>query len=187
MIPSAAFPPHSSTISLTARWAAIGGSSGLSPFSKRMEASVRTFSAPAVRRTLGPWKFADSSSTVVVLPSISLSRPPITPASATGTSASAMTSISSASFCSLPSTRSSASPPPPQPLLHPGRRLADLDAFDKRGDVARAEVGVGDLHLYPALDRFTPRSVLDRGLAHSRSGQRRHFVGYPPHGEQVRA
>ncbi len=53
-MPVAARPPQSSTSSLTARAAAIGGSSGLNPFSKRVEASVRSFRAWLVRRTLVP-------------------------------------------------------------------------------------------------------------------------------------
>lgn len=57
-----------------------------------------------MRRTEGPLKHADSKTTVVVSPVISLFAPPITPATATGFSASAMTRFSGVSACRVPSS-----------------------------------------------------------------------------------
>ena len=50
-------------------------------------------SAFAVMRTVAPWKFADSKTTVLVSSIISEFAPPITPATATGLSLSQMASI----------------------------------------------------------------------------------------------
>ena len=71
---------------------------------------MRDFSAVAVRRMFVGWKVADSRRTVDVFSDTSESKPPMTPASATGVSASAMTSISVVSGCSTPSNMTSFSP-----------------------------------------------------------------------------
>ena len=57
----------------------------------------------AVVLTLAPSKQADSNTTVVVSSMMPLYSPPITPATATGFSASAMTNISSESSLTSPS------------------------------------------------------------------------------------
>ena len=64
---------------------------GSCAFSKRMEASVRSFSDEDVRRTLPALKLADSKTMEVVPAEMALSLPPITPAMAMGPEASAMT------------------------------------------------------------------------------------------------
>ena len=56
----------------------------LIPFSKRAEDSLRKLNCFAVRRIETGSNKADSSATVVVVSVISESRPPITPANATG-------------------------------------------------------------------------------------------------------
>ena len=62
---------------------------GQDPSQSGAEASVRMPSAFAVIRTVAPWKFADSKTTVLVSSIISEFAPPITPATATGLSLSA--------------------------------------------------------------------------------------------------
>src|SRR5207302_1278323 len=57
--------------------------------------------------TLGPLKFAASSRTSTVAPVTAVSSPPMTPAMATGRSASAITSMSGVSRLSSPSRQSS--------------------------------------------------------------------------------
>ena len=76
-----------------ARVKALFKAAGSRPFSKIPEASVRIPSAFAVIRTVAPWKFADSKTTVLVSSIISEFAPPITPATATGLSLSQMASI----------------------------------------------------------------------------------------------
>ncbi len=71
---------------------------GSCDFSKRMDASVRSFKATEVFRTLTAWKHALSSTIRFVLPSIALCKPPITPATARGPSASAITRFDGVSW-----------------------------------------------------------------------------------------
>ena len=93
------------SISTSSKALFIAGSvfSGFIPFSYLEEASVRIPSFLAVFLTESFAKFADSKTTVVVSSMIPLYSPPITPATATGFSASAITSISSVSSLSIPS------------------------------------------------------------------------------------
>ena len=95
---------------MQARSSASRQPSGLTPFSKRPEASVRTPRRRAVTRLLARSKAADSNSTLAVSPTISDSSPPMMPARPVALSASAMTSMVSSSTCSLPSSVVSFSP-----------------------------------------------------------------------------
>ena len=70
------------------------GSAGSAPRSKRMLASVLSPSFLLVRRTEAGLKYALSRTMVVVAFVTSVSAPPMTPATATARSASAMTSMS---------------------------------------------------------------------------------------------
>ena len=93
IMPSMTSPAPSCSTSSHARLTASRVMRGSRPFSKRPEASVRMPSAFAVIRTVAPWKFADSKTTVLVSSIISEFAPPITPATATGLSLSQMASI----------------------------------------------------------------------------------------------
>ena len=93
-----------------ARCEATIASSGLSPFSNLVDASVRDLSRDAVRRMLGAWKVADSNRIVCVSSVTSEPAPPITPASASGFFSSAITSMSVVSSRSSPSSVTSLSP-----------------------------------------------------------------------------
>ena len=89
-MPAPATPPAVSSSRRIARAEASAASSAFNPFSKRSEASVRCFSADAVRRVFAPEKLAASSRTFVVCGATSELAPPITPASASPSSASAI-------------------------------------------------------------------------------------------------
>ncbi len=89
--PPAGFPATASGSSSSARARARIVLCGSCAFSNRIDASVRSFSAADVLRTLAAWKFALSRTMEVVVSEIALSRPPITPAIAIGPAASAMT------------------------------------------------------------------------------------------------
>mgnify|MGYP000680689691 CR=1 FL=1 len=67
-----------------ARRAPDSARAGWMPLPKRRLASLGSFSAWVVRRMLMKSKFADSSRMLRVVPSISVSSPPITPATAIG-------------------------------------------------------------------------------------------------------
>ena len=84
-----------------ARSKASGVTSLFTPRSKRPDASERKPNAREVRRMDAPLNTAASNTTVVVSLDTSLSAPPITPATPTGRSASAITSIVSANVRSL--------------------------------------------------------------------------------------
>ena len=103
MTPSTTSPAPSSSTSSQARWTAFMVFMGSRPFSYRAEASVRMFSAVAVRRMEAPLKLADSKRTMAVSPMISLLAPPMTPATHTGLCSSQMHSMSVVSTWSLPS------------------------------------------------------------------------------------
>jgi hypothetical protein len=77
-------PGESSGSSSSARASARTVLCGSCDFSKRMEASVRSFSATDVLRTLAALKFALSRTMEVVPSEMALSRPPMTPAMAIG-------------------------------------------------------------------------------------------------------
>ena len=103
MVPSMTSPAPSSSTSSQARSTAGIVPRMSSPFSKRLEASVRMPREMAVWRMLGPEKLADSNTITEVSSVISLLKPPMTPAMPTGLSASAITSMSGVSGRSLPS------------------------------------------------------------------------------------
>ncbi len=89
--PAATAPPQSARTSRAARFKPSTVASGSVPRSKRCEASVCIPRERAVRRTAPGWKCALSRRMRVVLSEIAVARPPMTPASATGFSASAIT------------------------------------------------------------------------------------------------
>jgi hypothetical protein len=78
--------------------------------SKREEASLRILRAVLVRRMLTLLKLAASSRTLVVLSDTSLSAPPMTPARATASDASAIASMSGSNRRCTPSSVVSGSP-----------------------------------------------------------------------------
>ena len=83
-MPRAMVPPASRRMSSLARRDAGSATAGWMPRPKRWLASLGSFMACMVRRMLIKWKLADSSRTLRVLPSTSVSRPPMTPATAMG-------------------------------------------------------------------------------------------------------
>ena len=87
-----------------ARSAAGSARYGSTPFSQRFEPSVRSRRRSEVRKIPVGSKFAASSSTSVVPSEISVSSPPMIPASATERSASAIIRSSGSSFRSTPSS-----------------------------------------------------------------------------------
>ena len=91
--PARISPPATSAISAAARSAAARQISGSAPRSKRWLASVWRPRPPAAARTAWGSKWALSSRIAVVAAVTSVASPPITPASATGRSASAITSM----------------------------------------------------------------------------------------------
>src|SRR5256885_5937595 len=112
MAPGSTRPPESLTISSAHRSAAMRAACSSAPRSNRCEASVWSPCRRAVRRMPGGSKTALSSRIRVVRSDTSLVAPPITPASATGRSASAMTRSSALSLRSLPSRVVIGSPSP---------------------------------------------------------------------------
>ena len=93
-----AIPPATSCISAVARNNPIFESSGWSPFSKRIDASVRMLKCDDVRLTLIGSKLADSMRMSVVVSLISVCLPPITPARAIAFSPSHITRVDGLSF-----------------------------------------------------------------------------------------
>jgi hypothetical protein len=95
-------------------WAAIdracGAMAGSIPRSNRYEASVLSPSARRVSRTWRGVKYATSRKRSVVDAVTSLSSPPITPATATARSASAITVMRGSSVRDTPSSVTSTSP-----------------------------------------------------------------------------
>ena len=91
--PTMRMPGEISRSSSTARARARTVLAGSCAFSKRMEASVRSFTADEVLRTEAAWKLALSSTTRVVLSLMAVDAPPITPASAMAPEASAITRL----------------------------------------------------------------------------------------------
>ena len=104
IVPSYTSPAPSISTSSHARSTAGTVANRSRPFSNRPEASVRMPRAMAVLRMEWPRKLALSKTMVVVSSVISLFAPPITPASATGPSGSAMTSMPGVRAWSLPSS-----------------------------------------------------------------------------------
>ena len=98
-----ALPAPISSASSTALLIALIAFSGDNPFSYLPELSVLKPNFLAVSLTLPPLNTADSKTTVFVLSSISEFCPPITPATATGFSLSAITSIELSNFLSCSS------------------------------------------------------------------------------------
>ena len=103
-------PPATSASKPAARAAARIWPSGSTPRSKRYEASVERPRAFEARRTLGASNPADSMRTRVVASVTAVEAPPITPATATGASASAITSVPSGRSRATPSSVSMVSP-----------------------------------------------------------------------------
>ena len=96
-------PPSISLTSFTKRFIARTVSSGSSIFSYLALASVRRPRREEDFRTQMPSKFADSSTTLDVSPTISESSPPIIPAIATGSSRLYMSRVLVSAFLSAPS------------------------------------------------------------------------------------
>ena len=103
-------PPAHSLTSAAARRAPAIASSGASPFSWRVEASVRSPRAREVARMFTPSQPADSMTTSVVVSVTPDSSPPMTPPMATGPAASATTSIEGVSLRVCPSRQRIDSP-----------------------------------------------------------------------------
>ena len=103
MIPLTTSPQQSFSTSSKARFKATSHILGSSPFSNLAEASVLMPRALAVVRTDGPSKQAASKTTSTVSSIMPLYSPPITPATATGFSLSAITSIFPVKVLSAPS------------------------------------------------------------------------------------
>ncbi len=102
--------PVVSTSSCVAREPACGARCGSTPFSQRLEPSVRSRSRSDVRKIVNGSKFAASRRTSVVSGPISVSSPPMIPASATEPSASAIIRSVGTSSRSTPSSVRSFSP-----------------------------------------------------------------------------
>ena len=96
-------PIPKSEISFIARRLAKSAISSGSPFSKRVDASLRRPSFLEVSLTLVLLKLAASKTIFVVSSVTSVSKPPITPAMPTAFAPSAIISISESSFLSSPS------------------------------------------------------------------------------------
>ena len=126
-----AAPARSS--SAQARSMAVTGNRGSVPRSKRILASVLRPSALLVRRTESGAKYALSRTMVRVSAVTSLSAPPMTPATATGRSASAITSISGLSVRVCPSSVRSVSP---------GRAVPSRRSARRRGGSGRTRAWV---------------------------------------------
>ena len=108
--PPTIFPAPMSSMSLQTLSAAASQRLGSMPFSYLPDASVLRTSLLEVVLTLLASKFAHSITIVFVLSSISELRPPITPATATGFSASLIMSILSSRVLSVPSRVTNFSP-----------------------------------------------------------------------------
>ena len=110
MIPLTISPFPPCAISVSARLMPYSCEAKSMPFSNLAELSLRSASAREVFLTLSRANFADSNTIVVVSSLTPLFSPPITPATATGRFASAMTSIFSLRTFFLPSRVTISSP-----------------------------------------------------------------------------
>ncbi len=104
IVPSTRRAPVSSSISLVATTCPSIACSGARPFSKRLEASVRSASLVEVRCRPGPSQLAASISTRVVPSRTSERSPPIRPAIEVGPSSSAISRTRSSSVRSTSSS-----------------------------------------------------------------------------------